>query len=186
MMVYESHLGMEDIMACTLSQFCSEIRMRLKSEPLPSALEKIAERLGDLLSNPTFVAETFNDDMPPGRRELHHDPETDVYVLAHVQEGQKVGKPHSHGASWAIYGNARAYTEMTEWRRTNPEGEEHVVLEAASKYRLDPGETRAYGPGIIHSTAHPEKAWVIRITGTDLDRLPRYRFGKQDRILEQA
>jgi hypothetical protein len=177
---------MEEVMACTLSQFCSETRALLKSEPLPNALEKIAERLGDLLSNPAFVAETFNDDMPPGRRVLHHDPETDVYVLAHVQAAPKAGKPHSHGASWAIYGNARAFTEMTEWRRSNPHSEEHAVLEATSKYRLGPRETRAYGPGVIHSTAHPEKAWVIRVTGTDLDRLPRYRFGKKDRILEQA
>jgi hypothetical protein len=75
---------------------------------------------------------------------------------------------------------------VTEWRRINPEHEGHAALEAARKYRLGPGETRAYGPGVIHSTAHPEKAWVIRVTGTDLDRLPRYRFGKQDRILERA
>jgi hypothetical protein len=177
---------MEEAMAYTLSQFCSEARLLLKSEPLPNALEKIAERLRDLLSNPVFVAETFDDDMAPGRRVLHHDVESDVYVLAHVQEGQKVGKPHSHGASWAIYGNARASTEMTEWRRTNPQGEEHAVLEATRTYRLGPGETRAYGPGVIHSTAHPEKAWVIRVTGTDLDLLPRYRFGQKDRIVEQA
>ena len=173
-------------MACTLQEFCSDTRTHLKSEPLPAALEKITDRLRDLLANPDFVAETFHDDMPPGRRLLNHDPETDVYVLAHIQEGQKVGKPHSHGASWAVYGNAKACTDMTEWRRTNPEGEEHAVLKATSQYRLAPGETRAYGPGVIHSTAHPEKAWVIRVTGTDLDRLPRYRFGKKDRILERA
>ena len=173
-------------MACTLSEFCSDARIHLKNAPLSGALGNIADRLRDLLSNPAFVAETFNDDMPPGRRVLHHDPDTDFYVLAHVQEGQKVGKPHSHGTSWAVYGNARAHTEMTEWRRTNPESEEHAVLETVSKYRLGPGQTRAYGPGVIHSTAHPEKAWVIRVTGTDLDRLPRYHFGKQDRILERA
>jgi hypothetical protein len=55
-----------------------------------------------------------------------------------------------------------------------------------SRYCLGPGQTKAYGPGVIHSTAHPEKAWVIRVTGTDLDVLPRYHFGKQDRILEKA
>ena len=173
-------------MAYTLDDFCAESRAMLKAQPLANALPQIADRLGRLLANPAFVAATFSDDMPPGRRVLHHDPETDFYVLAHVQEGNKVGKPHSHGASWAIYGNARALTEMTEWRRTNPESDEHAVLEAASKYRLGPGQTKAYGPGVIHSTAHPEKAWVIRVTGTDLDALPRYRFGKQDRILEKA
>jgi hypothetical protein len=44
----------------------------------------------------------------------------------------------------------------------------------------------AYGPVVIHSTAHPKKAWVIRVTGTDLDELPRYHFGKDDRMLAQA
>ena len=173
-------------MAYTLDEFCSESRAMLKSRPLPAALPEIAERLSRLLSNPAFVTDTFSDDMPPGRRVLRHDPETDFYVLAHVQEGEKVGKPHSHGSSWAIYGNAREYTEMTEWRRTNPESEPHAVLQAVSKYRLGPGDTKAYGPGVIHSTAHPARAWVIRVTGTDLDVLPRYHFGKQDRILEQA
>jgi len=173
-------------MAYTLDDFCTETRALLKAGSLPNALPQISERLGRLLANPGFVAESFSEDMPPGRRVLHHDPETDFYVLAHVQAGNKVGKPHSHGASWAVYGNARAFTEMTEWRRTNPESEPHAVLQAASKYRLGPGDTKAYGPGVIHSTAHPEKAWVIRVTGTDLDALPRYHFGKQDRILEKA
>ena len=173
-------------MAYTLDEFCAESRAALKAAPLGDALPQVADRLARLLSNPAFVAETFSDDMPPGRRVLHHDPETDFYVLAHVQEGKKTGKPHSHGSSWAIYGNAREYTEMTEWRRTNPESEAHAVLQAVSRYRLGPGETKAYGPGVIHSTAHPNKAWVIRVTGTDLDVLPRYHFGKQDRMLEQA
>jgi hypothetical protein len=177
---------MEAIMVYSLDEFCAESRAILKAEKLPSALPQMAERLGRLLSNPGFVAATFSDEMPPGRRVLHHDLETDFYVLAHVQEGDKVGKPHSHGSSWAIYGNAREHTEMTEWRRVNPDSEDHAVLEAAGKYRLGPGQTKAYGPGVIHSTAHPRKAWVIRVTGTDLDALPRYHFGKQDRILEKT
>ena len=177
---------MEQAMPYTLDQFCTETRGLLKTEPLSNALGHIADGLGRLLSNPGFVAETFSDDMPPGRRILHHDPETDFYVLAHVQEGNKTGKPHSHGSSWAIYGNAREYTEMTEWRRTNPESEQHAVLQPVSNYRLGPGETKAYGPGVIHSTAHPKKAWVIRVTGTDLDVLPRYHFGKHDRLLAPA
>jgi hypothetical protein len=176
----------KNAMAYSLNEFCADSRALLKSAPLAAALPQMAERLSRLLANPDFVAATFSDDMPPGRRVLHHDPDTDFYVLAHVQRGGKSGKPHSHGASWAIYGNARAVTEMTEWRRVNPAGDEHAVLEATSRYALGPGQTRAYGPDVIHSTAHPEMAWVIRVTGTDLDKLPRYHFGKQDRILESA
>jgi len=173
-------------MAYTLDQFCTDARSILKAQPLADALPKVAERLGELLVNPAFVAETFSDDTPVGRRELFHDPELDFHVLAHVQEGGKTGRPHSHGTSWAIYGNAKNLTEMTEYRRVNPESEENVVLEPASKYALRPGQTRAYGPNVIHSTAHPDKAWVIRVTGTDLDRLPRYHLRKQDRVLEKT
>ena len=173
-------------MAYTLEQFCSDTRDILKAQPLADALKQIADRLSKLLRNPAFVAETFRDDTPVGKRELFHDPELDFHVLAHVQEGGKTGKPHSHGTSWAIYGNAKNVTEMTEYRRTNPEGEDNAVLERVSQYALRPGDTRGYGPGVIHSTAHPEKAWVIRVTGTDLDKLPRYHFRKQDRVLEKV
>jgi len=107
--------------------------------------------------------------------------------MAHVQEAGKGGHPHSHGDSWAIYGNAKGFTDMTEWRRVNPEGEEQAVLESSSKYRLGPGDSKAYGAGVIHSTGHPEKAWVIRITGGDLDQVPRFRFHpKRDKIVEKA
>jgi predicted metal-dependent enzyme (double-stranded beta helix superfamily) len=178
--------GMKTTMAYALDQFCKDTHAILKSQPLAAALPQVADRLGELLANPAFVAETFSDDTPVGKRELFHDPELGFHVLAHVQEGGKTGKPHSHGTSWAIYGNARNLTEMTEYRRVNPEGEEAVVLKPVSKYALRPGQTRSYGPGVVHSTAHPEKAWVIRITGTDLDKLPRYHFRKQDRVLEKA
>jgi hypothetical protein len=177
---------MEKEMAYTLDLFCADSRETLKSKPLADALPQIADQLARLLSNPTFVAHTFHESMPPSKRELYHDPELDFYVLAHVQQGGKAGKPHSHGTSWAIYGNAKNSTEMTEWRRVNPHSDDHAELVATSNYSLRPGETRAYGPGVIHSTAHPKPAWVIRVTGCDLDKMPRYTFGKKDKILEKV
>jgi hypothetical protein len=171
-------------MPYTLSDFCTDLSATLKSKG-ENGLPDIARRLSELLGNPAFVSATFSEDTPVGRRELWHDPATDVYVLAHVQEGGKVGKPHSHGASWAIYGTARGVTEMTEWRRVNPASEDGVVLEKTQHYALGQGQTRSYSSGLIHSTAHPHKAWVIRITGTDLDAIPRYHFrAKTDKILE--
>jgi hypothetical protein len=76
-------------MAYTLDEFCRESRAILKSQPLADALTQISDRLARLLANPAFVSATFSDDLPPGRRVLHHDPETDFYVLAHVQEGKR-------------------------------------------------------------------------------------------------
>ncbi|MGH6674863.1 MAG: hypothetical protein ACRECE_01380, partial [Xanthobacteraceae bacterium] len=168
----------------TLDDFCKDLSATLKTKG-QNGLPDIARKLTELLNNGDFVAETFSEDTPIGRRELWHDPDTGAYVLAHVQEGGKVGKPHSHGASWAIYGTARGITEMTEWRRINPESEAGAVLEKTRQYALGPGQTRGYASGAIHSTAHPQKAWVVRITGTDLDAIPRYRFSsKTDKILE--
>ena len=173
-------------MPYTLVDFCNDLSTTLKAKG-EHGLPEIAEKLAALLANPAFVSETFSDDTPIGRRELWHDAETDVYVLAHVQEGGKVGKPHSHGASWAIYGTARGVTGMTEWRRVNPAEEDTAVLERTSEYALGPGQTRGYSSGLIHSTAHPQKAWVIRVTGTDLDAIPRYRFRpKTDKIVERT
>jgi hypothetical protein len=174
-------------MAYDLTAFCADGRAALQRGPLDAALSEIATNLRKLLANADFIAETFNDTTPVGKRELFHDAETDFYVLAHVQGAGKAGAPHSHGSSWAIYGNARGYTDMTEYRRVNPVSEEAAVLEVSDKYRLSAGEARGYGPEVIHSTAHPEKAWVIRITGTDLDHLPRYHFRKsRDQLLATA
>ena len=175
-------------MAYTLKEFCADHHALLTSgAPLAEALPRIAEKLSALLRNPEFVAETFSDDTPIGRRTLHHDANTDVYVLAHVYDGPKKGSPHNHGASWAVYGTARGVTEMIEWRRTNPESEERAVLEPAAHYNLGPGQTQPYGPGVMHSTAHPAKAWVIRVTGTDVDAIPRFRYKpERDRIVEKV
>jgi hypothetical protein len=173
-------------MPYTLNDFCADLSATLKSKG-ENGLVEIAHKLSDLLANSAFVNETFTEDTPIGRRELWHDPQTDVYVLAHVQEGGKVGKPHSHGASWAIYGTARGVTEMTEWRRVNAAGDDGAILEKTRQYALRPGQTQAYSSGLIHSTAHPQKAWVIRVTGTDLDAIPRYRFrSKTDKIVESV
>lgn len=174
-------------MAYTLQQFCADANGALKSQPLETALEAVAGKLSDLMKNEDFVKATFSHDMPPGKRDLYHDPELDFYVFAHVQDGGKRGTPHSHGDSWAIYGNINGVTEMTEYRRANLETDEAAVLEVVDAYGIGAGDTRGYGPGKIHSTAHPEKCWVIRITGTDLDNLPRYKFRKfRDRIVEKA
>jgi hypothetical protein len=170
--------------AYDFDRFSQDLRTILQAKGT-AGLPEIAEKLRMLLANPRFVAATFSEETPPGKRVLLHDELTDAYVLAHVQPPKKSGLPHSHGSSWAVYGNARGYTDMTEWRRVNPPDEDHAELVAVQRYRLEEGEARAYAPNVIHSTAQPEKAWVIRVTGTDLDVLPRFHFSpERDKIVE--
>ena len=175
------------LLAYDLNSFCADARNALKEKALSPALEDIAVGLRKLLANRDFVRAAFDEADLPGKTQLYHDSETGFYVFAHVQAAGKGGKPHSHGASWAIYGNALGFTDMTEWRRVNDASEEAHVLEASDSYSLATGQTRAYGPGIIHSTAHPQKAWVVRVTGTDLDALPRFHFKRgRDAMAERA
>lgn len=173
--------------AYDLPQFCDDLRAILKADG-QRGLDQVARKLEQLLANPAFVAATFDESLPPGKRVLYHDEETDAYVLAHVHAPAKVaGAPHSHGTSWAVYGNAKGFTDMTLWRRLNPEGDDHAELAVAEMYRLGKGQARPYPSGAIHSTYQPEKAWVVRVTGTDLDVLPRFRFkADRDKILTRA
>ena len=177
-------------MAYTLANFCTDLSATLKAKG-QSGLPDIAQKLSVLLKNPDFVAETFSESTPIGRRELWHDPETDAYVLAHVQEGGKVGKPHSHGASWAIYGTAGGVTEMTEWRRVNPVQEEGAVLEKTKHYALRPGRY----PG-LHVGHHPFHRASAEGVGDPRNRnrsrrhpalsLPRRRPTKSSKACEPA
>lgn len=170
-----------------LEHFGRQSSRILQDQPLDVALERIAAGLALLMADPDFVAYAFREDDPPGKRELLHDETTGFYLFAHVQRGGKEGKPHSHGESWAIYGNVRNHTDMIEWTRVNDAAEDGAVLKAVDRYRLNTGETRAYGPGVIHSTAHPLPAWVLRMTGTDLTSIPRYHFSaSRDTILADA
>ena len=175
-------------MAYGLDQFCKDARQILKGDgPIQTRLDAVAGKLSGLLVNEDFVRANFNSDTPAGKRELYHDPDLDFWVLAHVQEGGKRGTPHSHGASWAIYGNINGATRMREYARVNPESEDETVLKKSAEYDLRRGDTKAYGPGYIHSTEHPETCWVIRVTGTDLDQIERFRFRKtRDRVLEEV
>lgn len=175
-------------MGYALEDFVAATRAVLQSpRPLNEKLGAIAEELKRLLVDPQFAKRAYPDGNLDHKRTLYQDPDIGFLVLAHVNTAGSHGSPHTHGSSWAIYGNVSGFTDMTEWRRVNPESEDSVVLEPSKKYRVEAGQTYAYGPGVIHSTSHPGDARVIRVTGTDLDKHPRYHFNRnKDRILENA
>ena len=50
------------------------------------------------------------------------------------------------------------------------------TIEKERTYRLAPGMAVPYRPRQIHNTYMPEGAWVVRVTGCDLDSIPRERF----------
>jgi hypothetical protein len=66
---------------------------------------------------------------------------------------------------------------MTEWERVDDGRDNaHAELRPTRKYRLNPGQAGIYQDGKIHSIDYPDKARFVRVTGTNLDRIPRVRF----------
>ncbi len=159
-----------------LDRFLADCRAILTKEPGPSGREQVRQHLEQLLSEPEFFARHCKD-AKPGLTVLYEDPKLGFQVLAHVNDKARVSPPHDHGASWAIYGQATEYTDMTEWERVD-DGSDPAKsqLRPAKKYRLTPNHAGIYQDGMIHSIDYPDKSIFIRVTGTNLDRIRRKMF----------
>src|SRR6516165_5988571 len=152
-------------MVYQLDQFISDCRSILARDPGPAGREQVRGRLELLLQNPDFV------------RRHYEDPALGFQILAHINDKARVSPPHDHGASWAIYGQATHYTDMTEWEREDDGSDpQHAKLKPVKKYRLMPGHAGIYQDGRIHSIDYPDNARFVRVTGTNLDRIQRVRF----------
>ncbi|MEO8203636.1 MAG: hypothetical protein ABI630_07210 [Betaproteobacteria bacterium] len=163
-------------MSYELDAFTADCHAIFSRDPGPGGREEVRTLLETLLKNKAFVKKHCVD-MKPGLHLLFEDPELKFQVLAHVNENPRVSPPHDHGASWAIYGQATEYTEMTEWERTDDGADPaHATLKAKKTYRLTPGHAGIYQDGTIHSIDYPAKSCFVRVTGTNLDRIARVMF----------
>jgi predicted metal-dependent enzyme (double-stranded beta helix superfamily) len=164
-------------MAYELDQFVTDCHTILARDPGPQGREEVRLRLERLLANPEFVEKYCGDAVPRGLHLLHEDKELGFQILAHINDKARVSPPHDHGASWAIYGQATKYTDMIEWEREDEGGDpKHAKLKPVKKYRLNPGHAGIYQDGRIHSIDYPDYARFVRVTGTNLDAIPRVRF----------
>src|SRR5690349_322640 len=108
--------GKEARMPTTLEQFAAECRAILKAEPGPAGRSRIRDRLQQLLRDPQFVESNVTEKTPE-RHILYEDPDLGFCILAHNYSNAKTSPPHDHGPSWAIYGQAKGETEMTDYQR---------------------------------------------------------------------
>jgi predicted metal-dependent enzyme (double-stranded beta helix superfamily) len=163
-------------MAYNLDQFIADCRTTLTRDPGVAGREQVRLDLERLLANPDFIAKYCGDDQPRGVKVLYEDDSLGFQVLAHIYEAARVSPPHDHGASWAIYGQATKYTDMIEWQREdNGADPKHAKLAPEKRYRLNPGHAGIYQDGTIHSIDYPDSARFIRVTGADLDKIPRIK-----------
>ena len=164
-------------MAYTFDQFCADCHAVMLKNSGSVGREKVRRQLEKLLINKTFIAEHLAA-QSSGKTLLYHDKEFDFHIMAHgTDASDRKGKPHDHGSSWAVYGQATGLTNMTVWNRTDDGSQNgHAKLSENQTFSLNPGEAALFDTGIIHSTAHPKPARWIRVTGTNLDKIERYSY----------
>jgi hypothetical protein len=163
-------------MGHTLEQFAAACHDILKAEPGPGGRQKVCALLQDVLKDDDFVATHLGDDVPE-RKILYEDPELGFYILAHVNHGAKNSPPHDHGPTWAIYGQARGVTEMTDWALVEPAtADKPGKVRAKKVYTLTPGTAFVYNEGDLHSPRRTDSTRLIRIEGKNVETLRRLPY----------
>ncbi len=164
-------------MTYTLDAFVKDVRTTLKAQEGPAAREQVRVLLEKLLANKQFVDEAVGPAAPTGTRKLYEDKEFGFVVLAHCNAKPHKSPPHDHGSSWAVYGQAVKYTDMSEYRRIDSgEGAGEARLDKVKSYRLEPGHAGVYDVRAIHAIDYPEGSRFVRVTGRDLDYVQRLKF----------
>lgn len=165
-------------MALTFEQFACECSRLLKAEPGPAGRQKVCELLSQMLQDPAFVEAVVP--MRTTDRELRYeDPELKFCIFAEHKSGAKVGEPHDHGPSWAIYGQAAGVTEMSEWAVVEPPRPDSPgKVRRLRRYTMTSGSAYVYNEGVLHSPSRTAPTRLIRFEGMNLAALrgarPKY------------
>lgn len=152
-------------MAYTLEQFSTECHRILAADPGVEGRKKVCAVVREALKDEKFVKTYLTDDMPE-RTVLYEDPELGFCILGHVHHDAKGSNPHDHGPSWAIYGQARGETVMTDYEPVARPGEGQPGKARPTKdYTLKPGMAYLYNEGDLHSPRRDGPTRLIRIEG---------------------
>jgi predicted metal-dependent enzyme (double-stranded beta helix superfamily) len=164
-------------MGYTLEKFCADAHAALTRDSGAGGREEVRVLLEKLLKDEAFLAKECGADAAPGIRTVYRDPETSFNVLVHIYAKGRTSPPHDHGRSWAVYGQAVGWTDMTLWRRRDDGSKEgYADLIQERTFRLEPGMAGRFDPGVIHSIHFEDGAKFVRVTGTDLDTIPTSRY----------
>ncbi len=163
-------------MGQTIPQLAAACHDVLVAEPGRPGHEKVLALIRETLKDEAFLAQHLTDDTPE-RKILYEDPELGFCILAHVYKGAKESAPHDHGTTWAIYGQARGTTAMTDWEVVEPakDGKPGTVRRVRT-YTLEPGMAHVYHEGQLHSPRRDGPTRLIRVEGQNTDRISRLKY----------
>jgi hypothetical protein len=161
-------------MSYSLDDFCNDTRTILRAQDDHDGRDQVRQKLELLLKDADFCAAFVGSDQDPGVRQIYEDPDLGFCVLAYNMAEPRTSPPHDHGGSWAVYGQAVGYTDMTIWSAESGEGGGNV--KPVRSFRLDPGQAGLFDVREIHSIQYVEGAKFVRVTGVDMNQETRRVF----------
>ncbi|HEX2831066.1 MAG TPA: hypothetical protein VHP37_32325 [Burkholderiales bacterium] len=163
-------------MTQTLQAFVAKCSETLTLANNPAGRARVCLLLEAALRDADFIAEAF-DDHTPERKLLYEDARLGFCVLAHNYLRAKQSAPHDHGPSWAIYGQASGETAMSDWALVEPATPTTAgKVRKVREYRLVPGAAHVYNEGDLHSPSRTGPTRLIRIEGTNMEKVRRLRY----------
>ena len=167
-------------MSYSLSDFCIDARAILLEHDDHSGRESIRQKLELLLRDAAFCAAYVGPDNDAGVIQIFEDPDLHFCVLAYNMAEARTSPPHDHGESWAVYGQAAGYTDMTIWsavqRQEGGDADSAGNIEPVRTFRLEPGQAGLFDVREIHSIQYTGGAKFVRVTGVDMSRESRRVF----------
>ena len=163
-------------MRLDLGKFSTECHNILKQDWGVEGRNKVCALVEEILTDKDFINTYLTDDLPE-RQVLYEDPELGFCILGHVYRDAKDSNPHDHGPSWAIYGQARGDTVMTDYAPVARPSEGHPgKARPVRDYTLKPGAAHLYNEGDLHSPRRDGPTRLIRIEGKNMEKIRRYPY----------
>ena len=160
----------------TIEQFADQCRDALKGRSVTEGGQAVCKLVSQVLQEPDFI-DTYIPEGTPERKVLFEDPDLGFTILAHGYSGAKGSKPHDHGPSWAIYGQASGETIMTDWAcLARPTGDAPGKARWVRDYTMRPGDAHFYDIGVLHSPRRESSTRLLRIEGMNMDRVKRFPY----------
>ncbi len=161
-----------------LERFAKDCHDILKADPGPAGRRKVCRLLEQALKDREFVSANVGE-RTPERQVIYEDRDLGFCILAHNYATAKDSPPHDHGPSWAIYGQAKGETHMTDYERVaEPAEGKPGKAKPVRTYKLVPGVAHVYNERDLHSPRRDGPTQLIRIEGVNMDRVKRAKFEK--------
>ena len=163
-------------MGYTIESFAAEIGRLLQADPGPAGREKVCRLVEAVLKDDAFIARHLTEETGE-RKVLYEDPALGFCILGHVYSGKGQSRPHDHGPSWAIYGQARGETEMSDFALVEAAGDAAPgKVRHLRTYSLAPGMAHLYNEGELHAPRRLGPTRLLRVEGMNMDKVKRRSF----------